>query len=73
MATKRHIIELIETSEYMVNKCDPKAVELIPGRILSIFHSLEDKEITKDDYNELVNRVRKLSQKFSNDCRCIGV
>lgn len=41
--------------------------------MLSIFHSLEDKEITDDDYRELVNRVRKLSEKFANDCRCTGI
>lgn len=73
MSTKRQIIELIDTSEYMVNKCDQQTVKLIPGRMLSIFHSLQDKEITDDDYRELVNRVKKLSEKFSNDCRCIGI
>ena len=73
MATKRQIIELIETTEHITNKCDSEGVKLIPGRMLSIFHSLEDKEITDDDYRELVNRVRKLSEKFANDCRCIGI
>lgn len=73
MATKRQIIELIETTEQMTNKCDSEVVRLIPGRMLSIFHSLEDREITDDDYRELVNRVRKLSEKFTNDCRCIGI
>ncbi len=73
MATKSQNELLIETLEHLVNKCDQQAVKLIPGRMLGIFHSLEDNEISSDDYRTLVNRIRKSSEKFSNDCKCIGV
>lgn len=71
MPNKRQIIELLDLTDHMVNKCDPEAIKLIPGRMLSIFHALEDREISGDDFRELVNKVRKSSESFSRDCKCI--
>ena len=71
MPSKRQIIELLGLTDHMTSKCDPESVKLIPGRMLSIFHSLEDREINEDDFRELVGRIRKSSESFSRDCRCI--
>ena len=61
MPSKRQIIELLNLTDLMISKCDPESIKFIPGRMLSIFHSLEDREINEDDFRELVGRIRKSS------------
>lgn len=40
MSNKRQIIELLDLTDHMLNKCDPEAVKLIPGRMLSILRGV---------------------------------
>lgn len=73
MASKIDILDRIGLTKSLCDKCDPLAVKRLVMHMVTIDDSFEYEKISEDDRRELRTLVRNMSEKFSNDCRCIKV
>jgi hypothetical protein len=71
MARKTDILDIINATKSFADKCDPLAVKRLVTHMITIDNSFEDREINEDDRRELRISVKNISEKFTNDCKCI--